>query len=116
MMVWQLIAALAATPSALVIVRGLVRRLDGQSRSASKEVDWLRAELARQRQECVDEQREYEERIAAQAKSYGKLSAEKVALEARVAELRGTITRVELERDQANAVASWMAAQKGSGE
>jgi septal ring factor EnvC (AmiA/AmiB activator) len=116
MMVWQLIAALAATPSALVIVRGLVRRLDGQSRSASKEVDYLRAELVRERADCDEERREYEERIAAQAKSYAKLTVEKVALEARVAELRGTITRVELERDQANTVAAWMAAQKGSGE
>ncbi len=116
MTVWQLIAALAATPSAAVIVRGLVRRLDGQSRSASKEVDWLRAELKRQREECDDERREFEERIAAQSKAYGKLSGEKTALESRIFDLRQQIAALERERDQANAVASWMAAQKGSGE
>ena len=116
MMVWQVIAALAATPSALVIVRGLVRRLDGQSRSASKEVDYLRAELVRERAECDEERREYEERIAAQAKSYAKLTVEKAALDARIFELKQQLAQVERERDQANTVAAWMAAQKGSGE
>jgi septal ring factor EnvC (AmiA/AmiB activator) len=116
MMVWQLIAALAATPSALVIVRGLVRRLDGQSRSVSKEVDYLRAELVRERAECDHERREYEERIAAQTKAYGKLIVEKAALDARIFELKQQVAQVERERDQANAVASWMASQKGSGE
>ncbi len=116
MTVWQLIAALAATPSAAVIVRGLVRRLDGQSRSASKEVDWLRAEVKRQREECDEERREFEERIAAQAKSYAKLTVEKTTLDARIFELKQQLVQAERERDQANTVAAWMAAQKGSGE
>ena len=116
MMVWQLIAALAATPSAAVIVRGLVRRLDGQARLVSKEVDYLRSELVRERAACDDERREYEERIAAQAKSYAKLTVEKAERDARIFELRQQLEQVERERDQANAVASWMASQKGSGE
>jgi uncharacterized protein (DUF3084 family) len=116
MTVWQLIAALAATPSALVIVRGLLRRMDGQSRSVSKEVDYLRSELVRERAACDDERREYEERIAAQAKSYAKLTVEKAERDARIFELRQQLVQVERERDQANAVASWMASQKGSGE
>jgi chromosome segregation ATPase len=116
MTVWQLIAALAATPSAAVIVRGLLRRMDGQSRAASKEVDYLRAELVRERAECDEERREYEERIAAQTKAYGKLTVEKAALDARIFELKQQLAQVERERDQANTVAAWMAAQKGSGE
>lgn len=116
MTVWQLIAALASAPSAAIIVRGLLRRLDGQSRSASKEVDYLRAELVRERAECDDERREYEERIAAQTKAYGKLTVEKAALDARIFELKQQLAQTERERDQANAVASWMASQKGSGE
>lgn len=116
MTVWQLIAALAATPSALVIVRGLVRRLDGQSRSASKEVDYLRAELVRERAECEDDRREYEKRIAAQAKSYGKLAEEKADADLQISELRQQIARLEHALTQANAVISWMASQKGAGE
>jgi chromosome segregation ATPase len=116
MTVWQLIAALAATPSAAVIVRGLLRRMDGQSRAASKEVDYLRAELVRERAECDEERREYEERIAAQTKAYGKLTVEKAALDARIFELKQQLVQAERERDQANTVAAWMAAQKGSGE
>jgi chromosome segregation ATPase len=116
MTVWQLIAALAATPSAAVIVRGLLRRLDGQARSASKEVDYLRAELVRERAECDDERREFEERIAAQVKAYGKLTAEKAERDARIFELKQQVAQAERERDQANTVAAWMAAQKGSGE
>jgi chromosome segregation ATPase len=116
MTVWQLIAALAATPSAAVIVRGLLRRLDGQARSASKEVDYLRAELVRERAECDEERREYEERIAAQTKAYGKLTVEKAALDARIFELRQQLAQTERDRDQANAVASWITSQKGSGE
>ena len=116
MTVWHLIAALAATPSAAIIVRGLVRRLDGRARSVSEEIDYLRSELVRERAECDEERREYEERIAAQTKAYGKLTVEKAALDARIFELKQQLAQTERERDQANTVAAWMAAQKGSGE
>lgn len=114
--VWQLLTAIASAPSALVVVRGLLRRAEGSAKSTAREVDYLRSELVRERAECEEDRREYEKRIASQAKSYGKLAEEKADLEAQISELRQQIAKLEHALTQANAVISWMASQKGAGE
>lgn len=116
MNVWQLIAALAATPSAAFVVRAIFRRLDGSARAAAREVDYLRGELVRERQECDDEKAELEARIAFQVEVHEAQRKQINSLERRNIELKGELETAQRDLSDMRAVLRWKASHSEDGE
>lgn len=107
MNVWQMVAALAATPSAAFVVRAIFRRLDGSARAAAREVDYLRGELVRERQQCADEKAELEARIAFQVEVHSTQQNRIAQLERRTIELKAELEATERELADMRAVVRW---------
>ena len=116
MNVWQLIAALAGTPSVAFVVRAIFRRLDGSARATSREVDYLRGELVRERQQCTDEKAELEARIAFQIEVHSTQQNRIAQLERRAIELKSELEATERELADMRAVVRWATRQSGDGE
>ena len=116
MNVWQLIAALAATPSAAFVVRAIFRRLDGSARAAAREVDYLRSELVRERQECDDEKAELEARIAYQVEVHETQRKAINSLERRNIELKGELETAQRDLSDMRAVLRWKASHSEDGK
>lgn len=111
MNVWQMVAALAATPSAAFVVRAIFRRLDGSARAAAREVDYLRGELVRERQQCADEKAELEARIAFQVEVHSTQQNRIAQLERRTIELKAELEATERELADMRAVVRWATRQ-----
>lgn len=111
MNVWQLIAALAGTPSVAFVVRAIFRRLDGSARATSREVDYLRGELVRERQQCADEKAELEARIAFQVEVHSTQQNRIAQLERRTIELKAELETTERELADMRAVVRWATRQ-----
>lgn len=111
MNVWQLIAALAGTPSVAFVVRAIFRRLDGNARATSREVDYLRGELVRERQQCTDEKAELEARIAFQVEVHSTQQNRIAQLERRNIELKSELEATERELADMRAVVRWATRQ-----
>jgi hypothetical protein len=111
MNVWQLIAALAGTPSVAFVVRAIFRRLDGSARATSREVDYLRGELVRERQQCTDEKAELEARIAFQIEVHSTQQNRIAQLERRAIELKSELEATERELADMRAVVRWATRQ-----
>ena len=111
MNIWQLVAALAGTPSVAFVVRAIFRRLDGSARATSREVDYLRGELVRERQQCADEKTELEARIAFQIEVHESLRKQVNSLERRNIELKSELEATERELADMRAVVRWATRQ-----
>jgi septal ring factor EnvC (AmiA/AmiB activator) len=107
MTVWQTIAAICATPSAIAVVRMVAQRMSTSSRAASREVDYLRSEIKRERDECEHERVEYNARIAAQIASHAELREQLASAEKALYEVKQSLKRITVERDNALAIASF---------
>lgn len=107
MNIWQLVAALAGTPSVAFVVRAIFRRLDGSARATSREVDYLRGELVRERQQCADEKAELEARIAFQVEVHSTQQNRIAQLERRTIELKAELEATERELADMRAVVRW---------
>lgn len=107
MNVWQLIAALASAPSVGLVIRAIFRRLDGSARTTSREVDYLRGELVRERQQCADEKAELEERIAYQVEVHEAQRKQINSLERRNIELKNDLDVVQRDLADMRAVLRW---------
>ena len=107
MTVWQTIAAICATPSAIAVVRMIAQRMSTSSRAASREVDYLRLEIKRERDECEHERVEYNARIAAQIASHAELREQLASTEKALYEVKQALKRITVERDNALAIASF---------
>jgi len=116
MNVWQLIAALAGAPSVGLVIRAIFRRLDGSARTNSREVDYLRGELVRERQQCADDTAELEARIAYQVEVHETLRKQITSLERRNIELKNDLDVVQRDLADMRAVLRWKASQQGDGE
>lgn len=111
MNIWQIIAALAGTPSVAFVVRAIFRRLDGSARATSREVDYLRGELVRERQQCTDEKAELEARIAFQVEVHSTQQNRIAQLERRTIELKAELEATERELADMRAVVRWATRQ-----
>jgi chromosome segregation ATPase len=111
MNIWQLVAALAGTPSVAFVVRAIFRRLDGSARATSREVDYLRGELVRERQQCTDEKAELEARIAFQVEVHSTQQNRIAQLERRTIELKSELEATERELADMRAVVRWATRQ-----
>lgn len=111
MNIWQLVAALAGTPSVAFVVRAIFRRLDGSARATSREVDYLRGELVRERQQCADEKAELEARIAFQVEVHSTQQNRIAQLERRTIELKAELEATERELADMRAVVRWATRQ-----
>lgn len=107
MTVWQTIAAICATPSAIAVVRMVAQRMSTSSRAASREVDYLRSEITRERDRCEDERAEYNARIAAQIASHAELREQLTTAEKALYEMKQSLKRIAVERDSALTIASF---------
>lgn len=116
MNIWQLIAALAGTPSVAFVVRAIFRRLDGSARATSREVDYLRGELVRERQQCADEKAELEARIAFQVEVHETQRKQINSLERRNIELKAELDVAHQDLLGMRAVMRWASQQSGDGE
>lgn len=116
MNIWQMIAALAGAPSVAFVVRAIFRRLDGSARATSREVDYLRGELVRERQECADEKAELEARIAYQVEVHETLRKAVNSLERRNIELKGELETAQRDLSDMRAVLRWKASHSEDGE
>jgi hypothetical protein len=116
MNIWQLVAALAGTPSVAFVVRAIFRRLDGSARATSREVDYLRGELVRERQQCADEKAELEERIAFQIEVHETQRKQINSLERRNIELKNDLDTVQRDLSDMRAVLRWKATHSEDGE
>jgi hypothetical protein len=116
MNIWQLIAALAGTPSVAFVVRAIFRRLDGSARATSREVDYLRGELVRERQQCADEKAELEARIAFQVEVHEAQRKQINSLERRNIELKAELDVAHQDLLGMRAVMRWASQQSGDGE
>lgn len=116
MNIWQLIAALAGTPSVAFVVRAIFRRLDGSARATSREVDYLRGELVRERQQCTDEKAELEARIAFQVEVHEAQRKQINSLERRNIELKAELDVAHQDLLGMRAVMRWASQQSGDGE
>ena len=111
MNIWQLVAALAGTPSVALVIRSIFRRLDGSARTTSREVDYLRGELVRERQQCTDEKAELEARIAFQIEVHSTQQNRIAQLERRAIELKSELEATERELADMRAVVRWATRQ-----
>lgn len=116
MNVWQLIAALAGAPSVALVIRSIFRRLDGTARTTSREVDYLRGELVRERQQCADEKAELEARIAFQVEVHETQRKQINSLERRNIELKTELDVAHQDLIGMRAVMRWASQQSGDGE
>lgn len=116
MNIWQLVAALAGTPSVAFVVRAIFRRLDGSARATSREVDYLRGELVRERQQCADEKAELEARIAYQIEVHETQRKAINSLERRNIELKAELDVAHQDLLGMRAVMRWASQQSGDGE
>jgi len=116
MNIWQLIAALAGTPSVALVIRSIFRRLDGSARTTSREVDYLRGELVRERQQCADEKTELEARIAYQIEVHEAQRKALNSLERRNIELKAELDVAHQDLLGMRAVMRWASQQSGDGE
>jgi hypothetical protein len=116
MNIWQLIAALAGTPSVAFVIRSIFRRLDGNARATSREVDYLRGELVRERQQCADEKAELEARIAFQVEVHETQRKQINSLERRNIELKAELDVAHQDLLGMRAVMRWASQQSGDGE
>jgi len=116
MNIWQLIAALAGTPSVALVIRSIFRRLDGSARATSREVDYLRGELVRERQQCADEKAELEARIAFQVEVHETQRKQINSLERRNIELKAELDVAHQDLIGMRAVMRWATHQSGDGE
>ena len=116
MNIWQLIAALAGTPSVALVIRSIFRRLDGSARATSREVDYLRGELVRERQQCADEKSELEARIAFQIEVHETQRKQINSLERRNIELKAELDVAHQDLIGMRAVMRWASQQSGDGE
>lgn len=116
MNIWQLVAALAGTPSVAFVVRAIFRRLDGSARATSREVDYLRGELVRERQQCADETSELEARIAFQIEVHETQRKQINSLERRNIELKNELDTVQRDLSDMRAVLRWKASHSEDGE
>ena len=116
MNVWQLIAALAGAPSVGLVIRAIFRRLDGSARTTSREVDYLRGELVRERQQCADEKAELEARIAYQVEVHEAQRKALNSLERRNIELKAELDVAHQDLLGMRAVMRWATQQSGDGE
>ena len=116
MNIWQLIAALAGTPSVALVIRSIFRRLDGTARTTSREVDYLRGELVRERQQCADEKAELEARIAFQIEVHETQRKQINSLERRNIELKAELDVAHQDLIGMRAVMRWASQQSGDGE
>ena len=116
MNIWQLIAALAGTPSVALVIRSIFRRLDGSARATSREVDYLRGELVRERQQCDDEKAELEARIAFQVEVHETQRKQINSLERRNIELKAELDVAHQDLLGMRAVMRWASQQSGDGE
>jgi len=116
MNIWQLVAALAGTPSVALVIRSIFRRLDGSARTTSREVDYLRGELVRERQQCADEKAELEARIAYQIEVHETQRKALNSLERRNIELKAELDVAHQDLIGMRAVMRWASQQSGDGE
>lgn len=116
MNIWQMIAALAGAPSVAFVVRAIFRRLDGSARATSREVDYLRGELVRERQQCADEKAELEARIAFQVEVHEAQRKQINSLERRNIELKAELDVAHQDLLGMRAVMRWASQQSGDGE
>ena len=116
MNIWQLIAALANTPSVAFVVHAIFRRLDSSARATSREVDYLRGELVRERQQCADEKAELEARIAFQVEVHEAQRKQINSLERRNIELKAELDVAHQDLLGMRAVMRWASQQSGDGE
>ncbi len=116
MNIWQIVAALAGTPSVALVIRSIFRRLDGTARTTSREVDYLRGELVRERQECADEKAELEARIGYQVEVHETQRKAINSLERRNIELKGELETAQRDLSDMRAVLRWKASHSEDGE
>jgi len=116
MNIWQLVAALAGTPSVALVIRSIFRRLDGSARTTSREVDYLRGELVRERHQCTDEKAELEARIAFQVEVHSTQQNRIAQLERRNIELKAELDVAHQDLLGMRAVMRWASQQSGDGE
>lgn len=116
MNIWQLIAALAGAPSVALVIRSIFRRIDGSARTTSREVDYLRGELVRERQQCADEKAELEARIAYQIEVHETQRKALNSLERRNIELKAELDVAHQDLLGMRAVMRWASQQSGDGE
>lgn len=68
LLIWKILAAIAATPSAAIVARAISRRLSAVWKAKVDETDYLRAEVKREREEAAqairDLQAEHAEEVA----------------------------------------------------
>lgn len=94
MTLWQALAALAATPSVVVVVRAIAARFSSSWKARTDEIDHLRAQNA-----MLENARDTERQDAENAKQAlrDKLNAVEIAF----ARQRGSLERMRDERDSA---------------
>lgn len=80
LIVWKLVAALATTPSVVIVARAIARRLSSAWKAKVSETDYLRAEAKREREEKMqalrDAKAEHKAEIAEQEAEAARRAAE----------------------------------------